>query len=73
MMWIPIEERLPELGRLVLTWNGTFVAIGALIGDSHHDPALFWFIDSIIKVSEDNPTHWTTWIDPPAVSPDPGP
>jgi hypothetical protein len=65
MRWIPVEERSPELGRLVLTWNGQFVAMGALIGDSHEDPALFWFIDSVLKISMDAPTHWMSWIDPP--------
>jgi hypothetical protein len=65
MRWIPLEERKPELGRFVLTWNGEFVVIGALLGDSHEDPALIWFLDSIVKISEKAPTHWMTWIDPP--------
>lgn len=65
MRWVPVEERLPELGRFVLTWNGAFVSIGALLGDSTEDPFCCWFIDSIIKGAGSAPTHWMTWIDPP--------
>lgn len=66
MQWIHTKDRLPELGRIVLLWNGDYVVLGALLGDSHEDPALFWYIDSV-RGYDSPPMYWTVWIDPPAI------
>ena len=58
--WIPVSERMPEDGVVVLAWNGKRVVFGYARDGEWIDTLYGWVIPN-------GPTHWMPLPEPPEV------
>ena len=59
-LWIPVEERMPAEGTIVLAWDGTRIVFGYARDGQWIDTLYGWVIP-------DGPRHWMPLPEPPEV------
>ena len=59
--WIPVTERLPEKGQVVLVWGGA--SIYTAKRHNKYGAPMWWKLNS--KTHYCNPTHWMPLPEPP--------
>jgi hypothetical protein len=63
--WIKVEDKLPEHGMLVITWNGNSYRV------CRYETALTWkgykmkFVSVMNRFWDDDATHWMRFPKPP--------